>query len=86
MTWSGKSNSMHGPEAKVNNDKDLFDHNDNYEGVATFPWVQLRHIEGWERTDYNKGTLPKKNTTTDLGFWLNLRWEGVDSGPGCPTP
>ena len=61
MTWSGKSNSMHGPEAKVNNDKDLFDHNDNYEGVATFPWVQLRHIEGWERTDYNKGTLPKKH-------------------------
>ena len=32
---------MHGPEAKVNNDKDLFDHNDNYEGVATFPRVQL---------------------------------------------
>ena len=41
MTWSGKSISMHGPEAKVNNDTDLFDHNDNYEGVATFPGVQL---------------------------------------------
>ena len=28
----------------------------------------------------------QKNTTTDLAFWLNLRWEGVDSGPGYPTP
>ena len=27
----------------------------------------------------------QKNTTTDLGFWLNLRWKGDDSGPGCPT-
>ena len=78
---------MHGPEANVNNDKDLFDHNDNYEGVATFPWVQLRHIEGWERTDYNIIREHfQKNTTTDLGFWLNLRWKGDDSGPGCPTP
>ena len=28
----------------------------------------------------------QKNTTTGLGFWLNLRWKGDDSGPGCPTP
>ena len=31
-----------------------------------------------------KGRLPKK--TTNFGFWLELRWVGVDRGPGCPTP
>ena len=31
-----------------------------------------------------KGRL--QNPPTNLGFWLNLRWVGVDRGPGCPTP
>ena len=27
-----------------------------------------------------------KKKTTNLGFWLNLRWVGVRRGSWCPTP
>ena len=32
---------------------------------------------------HREGFLKK---SSNLGFWLNLRWVGVDRGPGCPTP
>ena len=28
----------------------------------------------------------QKKQTTNLGFWLNLRWVGVRRGSWCPTP